>query len=229
MSTLNKILIVDDDPINRDFFQLMLSKLGFIVKEACDGVDALEQLNGFSPNLILLDNVMPRMDGFELTKILKEDAKYREIPIIMFSALDEVQNKLAGFQLGIDDYITKPFNFNEVLARIKATLRNHELFAQVVVRESRLNLAENLNNDLKRNLANFAQNVDELDSAVAQVPQELADAILEKTKKIRLHLAELDARIDKTILEWEALKKNEIGLSTLEAQIRRFLRQDEQK
>jgi DNA-binding response OmpR family regulator len=202
--------------------------LGFVVREACDGVDALEKLNDFFPNLILLDNVMPRMNGFELTKILKKDDKYRKIPIIMFSALDEVQDKLDGFQLGIDDYITKPFNFNEVLARIKASLRNHELFTQIVVRESRLNLAEDLNRDLKRNLVDFAHNVDELDSAVAQVPQDLADTILEKTKKIRLHLAELDARIDKTILEWEALKKNEIGLSVLEAQIRKFLRQEEQ-
>jgi DNA-binding response OmpR family regulator len=229
MSTLNKILVVDDDPITRDFFQLMLSKLGFIVREACDGVDALEKLDGFYPNLILLDNIMPRMDGFELTKILKEDPKYQKIPIIMFSALDEVKDKLAGFELGIDDYITKPFNFNEVLARIKASLRNHQLFAQIAVRESRLNLAEDLNKDLKRNLVSFAHNVDELDSAVAQVPREQADAILEKTKKIRLHLAELDARIDKTILEWEALKKNEIGLSTLESQIRKFLRQEEQE
>jgi DNA-binding response OmpR family regulator len=228
MSALNKILVVDDDPINRDFFQLMLSKLGFVVKEACDGADALEKLKSFSPNLILLDNIMPRMDGFETTKILKEDPKYQKIPIIMFSALDEVKDKLAGFELGVDDYITKPFNFNEVLARIKASLRNHELLAQIAVRESRLNLAEDLNNDLKRNLANFARNVDELDSAVAQVPRDLADAILEKTKKIRLHLAELDARIDKTILEWEALKKNEIGLAALEAQIRKFLRQEEQ-
>jgi hypothetical protein len=113
-----------------------------------------------------------------------------------------------------------------VLARIKAILRNRELFAQIEVRESRLNLAEDLNHDLKQNLASFAQNVDELDSAVAQVPPELTENILEKTKKIRLHLAELDARIEKTILEWEALKKNEIGLSTLEAQIRRFLRQE---
>ncbi|MDR0494393.1 MAG: response regulator [Treponema sp.] len=226
MSTLNKILVVDDDPVNRDFFQLMLSKLGFIVKEACDGVDALEKLNEFFPHLILLDNVMPRMDGFEFTKKTRENPKYREIPIIMFSALDDVQDKLAGFQLGADDYITKPFIFSEVLARIKAILRNRELFAQIEVRESRLNLAENLNHYLKQNLFRFAQNVNELDSAVTQFQPELAENILEKTKKIRLQLAELDARIEKTILESEALKKNEIGLSTLEAQIRRFLRQE---
>jgi DNA-binding response OmpR family regulator len=130
MSTQNKILVVDDDPVNRDFFQLMLSKLGFMVEESGDGVDALEKLQKFHPDLILLDNIMPRMSGFELTKHLKDDPQYRDIPIIMFSALDDVQDKLTGFELGVDDYITKPFNFSEVLARIKAALRNRELVTQ---------------------------------------------------------------------------------------------------
>ncbi|MDR0457099.1 MAG: response regulator [Treponema sp.] len=237
MNTQNKILVVDDDPINRDFFQLMLSKLGFTVEEACDGIDALGKLKKFHPDLILLDNIMPRMTGFELTKALKEDAKYREIPIIMFSALDDVQDKLTGFELGVDDYITKPFNFSEVLARIKASLRNRELFAQIVVRESRLTLAEALNRDMKQNLLDFSQNIDDLDSVVAlisadgappdqEVLKKLRGDIQEKTKKIRMHIAELDARIDKTIFEWDSLKKNEIGLSTLETQIRKFLHQE---
>jgi len=130
MSAQNKILVVDDDPVNRDFFQLMLSKLGFMVEESGDGVDALEKLQKFHPDLILLDNIMPRMSGFELTKHLKDDPQYRDIPIIMFSALDDVQDKLTGFELGVDDYITKPFNFSEVLARIKAALRNRELVTQ---------------------------------------------------------------------------------------------------
>jgi len=237
MSIQNKILVVDDDPINRDFFQLMLSKLGFTVEEAGDGIDALNKLKKFHPDLILLDNVMPRMSGFELTKTLKEDPKYREIPIIMFSALDDVQDKLTGFELGVDDYITKPFNFSEVLARIKAALRNRELFAQIVVRESRLNLAEALSSDMKQNLSDFAKNIDELDSVVALVTadgespnreslKKLSGDIKEKTQKIRMQIAGLDARIEKTISEWDALKKNEIGLSTLETQIRKFLHQE---
>jgi DNA-binding response OmpR family regulator len=237
MNTQNKILVVDDDPINRDFFQLMLSKLGFTVEEATDGIDALNKLKKFHPDLVLLDNIMPRMTGFELTKNLKEDPKTREIPIIMFSALDDVQDKLTGFELGVDDYITKPFNFSEVLARIKASLRNRELFAQIVVRESRLNLAEDLNRDMKQNLLDFVKNIDELDAAVAPIAadgepldreslKKLSGDIQEKTKKIRMHIAELDARIEKTTLEWEALKKNEIGLSTLETQIRKFLHQE---
>ena len=178
------------------------------------------------PDIILLDNIMPRMSGFELTKILKKDSVYGEIPIIMFSALDDVQDKLAGFELGVDDYITKPFNFSEVLARIKAALRNRELFAQIVIRESRLNLAETLSHDMKQNLADFAENINELDSAIAIIPSDLTGAVKEKTGFIRKRIAELDARIEKTILEWEAIKKNEIGLSTLESQIRKFLHQE---
>ena len=140
----NRILIVDDDPVNLDLFQLMLSKLGFEVSEASDGLDALDKLEEFTPDVILLDNLMPNMSGWELTKTLKADDRYRNIPIIMFSALDDVKDKVAGFELGVDDYITKPFNFSEVLARIRAQLRNRGLFAQMAMREERLALAEGL-------------------------------------------------------------------------------------
>jgi DNA-binding response OmpR family regulator len=231
VNTRKKILIVDDERINLDFFEVMLSKLGFVVEEATDGLEALEKVKKFYPDLILLDNIMPRMSGWEVTKTLKDDPRYREIPIIMFSALDDVKDKVAGFELGVDDYITKPFNFSEVLARIKATLRSRELFAQIVVRESRLSLAEELNRDMKKNLADFVKNIDELDSAIALISQngnpeqtkKQVKVITEKTRTVRKHIAELDARIEKTTLEWEDLKKNEIGLSVLENQIRKFL------
>ncbi|MDR2477645.1 MAG: response regulator [Treponema sp.] len=237
MNTRNKILIVDDERLNLEFFEVMLSKLGFTVEEAIDGLEALEKVKKFHPHLILLDNIMPKMTGWEVTKILKGDPKYRDIPIIMFSALDDVKDKVTGFQLGVDDYITKPFNFSEVLARIKATLRNRELFAQIAVRESRLSLAEELNQDMKKNLSDFVKSIDDLDAAIALIAQdggqknqknmpEMVTVITEKTQKVRKHIAELDARIEKTILEWDDLKKNEIGLSVLETQIRKFLHQE---
>ena len=141
MGNPKKILIVDDEEINLDFFDVMLSKLGFSVDKAKDGVEAMEKTKKFFPDLILLDNIMPRMSGWEFTKLLKSDPKYKDIPIIMFSALDDVKDKVTSFELGIDDYITKPFNFSEVLARIRAALRNSELYAQIVVREFRLDLA----------------------------------------------------------------------------------------
>ncbi|MDR0496712.1 MAG: response regulator [Treponema sp.] len=236
MNTQKKILIVDDETINLDFFDVMLSKLGFTVEKASDGVDALEKVKRFFPDIILLDNIMPNMTGWELTKILKNDPKYREIPIIMFSALDAVKDKVEGFELGVDDYITKPFNFSEVLARIRAVLRNRELYAQIVVRESRLSLAEELSADMKNNLLDFVKSIDELDAAInlmsskdqsdVQNSEKLLHAVSENSKKVRKHVAELDARIEKTIAEWERLKKNEIGLPLLETQIRKNLTQE---
>jgi DNA-binding response OmpR family regulator len=223
MNTQKKILLVDDETINLEFFEVMLSKLGFIVEKAEDGVEALEKVKRFFPDLILLDNIMPRMSGWELTKILKNDAKYRELPIIMFSALDDVKDKVEGFELGVDDYITKPFNFSEVLARIRAVLRNRELFAQIAVRESRLSLAEELSADMKNNILDFIKSIDELDAAIAQTGG--GGAIIEKTQAVRKHIAELDARIEKTLTEWEDLKKHEIGLPILENQIRKSMHQ----
>jgi len=228
MNTNKKILIVDDETINLDFFDVMLSKLGFAVEKAVDGKEALEKVKRFLPDLILLDNIMPNMTGWEVTKILKNDPKYKEIPIIMFSALDDVKDKVEGFELGVDDYITKPFNFSEVLARIRAVLRNRELYAQIVARESRLSLAEELSADIKSNLLGFVKSIDELDSAINSLSQKKEDeaqeklfqAVSDKSKNVRKHVAELDARIEKTIAEWDKLKKREIVLSMLETQIR---------
>jgi DNA-binding response OmpR family regulator len=226
MNTQKKILIVDDETINLEFFEVMLSKLGFIVEKAGDGMEALEKVKRFLPDLILLDNIMPRMSGWELTKILKNDPKFHEIPIVMFSALDDVKDKVEGFELGVDDYITKPFNFSEVLARIKAVLRNRELFAQIAVRASRLSLAEELSRDIKNNLLDFVKSIDELDQVVAKIGN--GEVNFEKTQTVRKHIAELDARIEKTLTEWEDLKKNEIGLPVLESRIRTSIHQEKE-
>ena len=199
MNSQQKILIADDEPTYLDFFDLMLSKLGFNVEKAKDGQEALDKVKKFLPDLILLDNIMPRMTGFEVTRILKNDPKYRGIPIVMLSALDDVKDKVEGFELGIADYITKPFNFSEVLARIRAVLRSRELYAQIVLRESRLSLAEELSVDMKRELQGFVKTIDELEEL---------QGVSEKSRKIREHAALLDARIEKTINEWEDLKKN---------------------
>jgi DNA-binding response OmpR family regulator len=151
MENTGKILIVDDEQINLDFFDVMLSKLGFAVDKAADGEQALERVRSSAPDLVILDNIMPKLSGWEVTKTLKTDPEYaafKSIPIIMFSAMDDVKDKIEGFELGIEDYITKPFNFSEVLARIKAVLRNRDLSAQVVQRERRIALFESLNRSL---------------------------------------------------------------------------------
>jgi CheY-like chemotaxis protein len=218
MNTRKKLLIVDDEQLNLEFFEVMLSKLGFTVEKANDGVEALEKVRRFFPDLILLDNIMPRMSGWEVTRTLKGDAKFRDIPIIMFSALDDVKDKLEGYDLGVEDYITKPFNFSEVLARIRVALRNRELFAQILMREDRLRLAEVLRGDIKSRLADLIQDLDDLDGALAALSS--SEAAMRKSETLRKQIAELDARIEETAAEWEKRRKHEIGLAELESQNR---------
>jgi DNA-binding response OmpR family regulator len=216
MNTRKKILIVDDEQLNLEFFEVMLSKLGFIVEKANDGVEALEKVKRFFPDLILLDNIMPRMSGWEVIKTLKGDIKFRDIPIVMFSALDDVKDKLEGYELGVEDYITKPFNFSEVLARIRVVLRNRELFAQIAVREKRLRLAEALSADIKDTLSAFSRGLDSLDTVLASLSGEAR----EKSGALRKQIAEFDARIEKITAEWDELRKGEIDLTELESRNR---------
>jgi CheY-like chemotaxis protein len=147
MDTKKRILLVDDEQINLEFFEVMLTKLGFLVEKADNGYDALEMVKRWKPDLIILDNVMPRLSGWEVTKILKTSEEYRDhadIPIIMFSAMDDVKDKVEGLEMGADDYITKPFNFSEVLARIRAVLRTRELIRQIEHREARIRVSEEI-------------------------------------------------------------------------------------
>ncbi|MDR2136101.1 MAG: response regulator [Treponema sp.] len=235
MNTRKKILIVDDEQLNLEFFEVMLSKLGFTVDKANDGLEALEKVRQFLPDLILLDNIMPRMSGWEVTKTLKADPKFQDIPVVMFSALDDVKDKLEGYELGVEDYITKPFNFSEVLARIRVVLRNRELFAQIAVREERLCLAEALNKDTGDSLRDFIRGLDEMDVVLAKcsrlgdgagkVSPVLVEAA-EKSRSLRQRIAELEGRIEKTMVEWDELKKNEVGLRELEDQNRAYGRQE---
>jgi DNA-binding response OmpR family regulator len=239
-----KILIADDETTNLDFFELMLSKLGFVVEKSDNGHDVLEKVKKFHPDLIILDNIMPGMSGREITKTLKNDPNFKNISIIMLSALDDVKDKVAGFEAGVDDYITKPFNFTEVLARINAVFRNRALFNQIAVRETRLALAEELNKDLKENISVFVGSIDELDKAIAMIIKQAAERgnnvseemlvncvkpVSVKIISVRKHIAALDARIEKTTNEWDNLKKDEIGLSVLEGQIRKLLHQEQQQ
>ncbi|MDR3114884.1 MAG: response regulator [Treponema sp.] len=242
MNSHKKILIVDDEVINLEFFEVMLTKLGFIVEKAADGVEALDKVRRFYPDLIILDNIMPRMSGWECTKTLKADPQFQEIPIIMLSALDDVKDKVESFELGVDDYITKPFNFSEVLVRIRAVLRNRELFAHIRIRESSLNLAEELSAEIKANLTDFIRTINALDDAIAQIapwglalssqqkgehpeiPEQdfsrLLQLVRDKSQGVRKQIAELDARIEKTLLGWEDIKKSNPGFMAQENQSR---------
>jgi diguanylate cyclase (GGDEF)-like protein len=117
------ILIADDDPDLRDILRSILEPSGFSVREAPDGRQALEAVKSQAPDLIILDYNMPDMTGPEVCERLKQDMLLRHVPILMLTGKSEVEDKLVGIQAGADDYLTKPFEPRELLARVQMVLR----------------------------------------------------------------------------------------------------------
>ena len=116
------ILIVDDTPNNLRFLSTTLTEQGYKVRSVTDGLMALTVAQAAKPDLILLDIMMPNLDGYEVCQRLKANEQTRDIPVIFLSALDEVIDKVKSFTVGGVDYITKPFQLDEVLARIETHL-----------------------------------------------------------------------------------------------------------
>src|SRR5215212_4319555 len=120
------ILIVDDTPANLNVLSAILGKRGYRVRPAINGALALKAAQKAAPDLILLDVQMPGMDGYQVCRQLKGDAQTRDIPVIFISALDDVLDKVEAFQSGGVDYITKPFQIEEVLARVENQIALHQ-------------------------------------------------------------------------------------------------------
>lgn len=120
LSLGNIILIVDDEPAIVDIIKYNLEKQGYETITASDGEEALEKALKHNPDLILLDVMLPKMDGYDVCRAVRAKS---EVPIIMLTARDGEVDKVLGLELGADDYITKPFSERELLARIKANLR----------------------------------------------------------------------------------------------------------
>ena len=118
-----KIFIIEDEPSIIQLVQHNLEKEGFIVSSSENGNEGLKQLKKFEPNLLLLDWMLPDLSGIEICKNIRKDNKFKSLPIIMLTAKGEEEDKIKGLDSGVDDYLTKPFSFNELLARIKAILR----------------------------------------------------------------------------------------------------------
>jgi len=118
-----KILVVDDEPDALELVKVNLSNAGFFVATAEDGDEALKKARSLSPDLILLDVMLPQVDGLEVCKILRRDDATRDIPIIMLTARTAEIDRVLGLELGADDYVTKPFSPRELVLRVKALLR----------------------------------------------------------------------------------------------------------
>lgn len=125
--TQGNIVIVDDQPNNLRVLSGILQQAGYKVRPALDGKFALQSIKSSPPDLILLDIRMPEMDGYEVCRRLKGDEQTREIPVIFISALQDMEDKLSAFRVGGVDYVAKPFQVEEVLARVRAHLNLYRL------------------------------------------------------------------------------------------------------
>ena len=118
-----RILLVDDEQNIRELAALYLEKEGFTVDFAADGREAIQRFQQFQPNIVLLDVMMPGMDGFEVCRELRRES---DVPVLMLTARSEDVDKIVALELGADDYMTKPFNPRELVARVKAILRRYD-------------------------------------------------------------------------------------------------------
>ncbi len=123
MPNATTVVVVDDDEHIRELATLYLEKEGFAVSCAVDGTAAIETIARVKPSLVILDLMMPGMSGYDVCKAVRQES---DVPIIMLTARDEDVDKIVGLELGADDYLTKPFNPRELVARVKAILRRAE-------------------------------------------------------------------------------------------------------
>ncbi|MDR3086605.1 MAG: response regulator [Azoarcus sp.] len=188
-----EILIVDDTAGSLDLLSELLSGAGYTVRAAQDGRMALRSARARPPELILLDVRMPGMDGYELCSLLKHDAKTREVPVIFLSALHETGDKVKGFSLGAVDYIAKPFEPDEVLARVRTHIELYRLQTRleerVDERTGQLRHSESALRDSQarlRELALFLQDVRENERT--SIARELHDELGQALTALRIDL-----------------------------------------
>ena len=138
MSTPAKILVVDDTPKNVKLLADLLTVKGYIVITAASGHEALAQVEGERPDLVLLDVVMPEMSGYEVCRKIRENPATEILPVVMVTALDPSEERVKGLQAGADDFLTKPINQAELLARVRSLLRIKELYDTVQAQATQL-------------------------------------------------------------------------------------------
>ncbi|MDF2985083.1 MAG: DNA-binding response regulator [Eubacterium sp.] len=168
---MKKILVVDDEPSLRDLVELILKREKYEVATAVDGKTALALADSFKPDLILLDIMLPDMSGHEVCKKLNI---HRRIPTIMVTAKHETIDKVLGLELGADDYVTKPFEIMELMARIKALLRRSN---------SEEELEEVTHQGLKINFTNMAVNREDREIVLTAKEFQLLELMARNMKK----------------------------------------------
>ena len=137
-SSGQKVLVVEDEPSLVDTLEYSLARQGYEVRVATDGLKALESARKDPPDLVVLDVMLPSLDGYEVCRILRQEMS---VPIIMLTARSDEVDKIVGLEVGADDYLTKPFSMRELMARVKALLRRVRMVREEVAGDARAVLA----------------------------------------------------------------------------------------
>ena len=191
METAEKILIVDDSITNRSFLRAVLEDENFVIWEAVNGLDAINLLQEKIPDIILLDLMMPVMNGFDVCRQIKKDKRLAEVPIIIISAITETEDKVEGLRLGAVDYVTKPFQHEELMVRIRTHLSLREKEKRLEkVNEQLLEYQNNLENLVKKRTTELEVSNNELLATNIELKEQKSklEKTLEKLNETQVQL-----------------------------------------
>lgn len=190
MSNPAKILVVDDTPMNVKLLADLLQVKGYVATTASSGPEALEKIQHEQPDLVLLDVVMPEMSGYEVCRKIRENPATGILPVIMVTALDPAQERVKGLEAGADDFLTKPINQGELLARVRSLLRIKELYDQVQSQSTQL--AE-LNKSLEQRVQEQVNQLERLSKLKRFFSPQLAELIVsgEAEDPLKTHRREI--------------------------------------
>jgi CheY-like chemotaxis protein len=203
MSKRPTILIVDDEPFNVGYLEQELEDLDYATVSAANGQQALDQVAAHAPDMILLDIMMPVLDGFQVLARLKADPRWRDIPVVVISAMSDLESVVRGIKLGADDYLPKPFNEVLLQARIEAGLEKKRLrdqeveyLRQVALLTDAAQAVEQESFDLAP-LAPVAGRTDAL-GHLARVFQRMAEQVYAREQRLKQQVQELRIELDET-------------------------------
>lgn len=177
---MNKILVVDDEDHILELLTFNLEKEGYQVVGATDGEEALKKLGEHKPDLVILDLMLPGIDGLQICKTITQNPETKDLPIIMLSAKSEELDKVLGLEMGADDYMTKPFSTRELLARVRARLRRKVEPANSDEKDKSVISRENIKMDVER----FQVTVDDRDVDLTPKEFELLQLLISNPGKV---------------------------------------------
>jgi class 3 adenylate cyclase/CheY-like chemotaxis protein len=175
MSELKKILVVDDIPQNVKLLNDLLTVKGYDVLTASSGPEALEKVKADRPDLVLLDIMMPGMNGYEVCRKLRENPAFEILPIVLVTSLDPAEERIKGLESGADDFLSKPVNQQELLARVRSLLRIKELYDTVRAQTDQLS---EWNKTLEKRVEDQVAQIDKMSKLKRFLPPHLAEMII---------------------------------------------------